>query len=110
MSENENKQKTFQNSWLHLPKFKSWLEPVANNAKAHCRACKVFILKFFLCTPSVAKVCATSSNHDKEVKYAELKLASYAAEHNLALQAFEHLIQLLLKIFPDSKTAASVNI
>jgi len=46
-----------------------------------------------------------SFSHKKQVKRAEIKLAAFFAEHNIAFYTADHLIPLLQNIFNDSKIA-----
>ncbi|GLV37563.1 hypothetical protein CBL_20375 [Carabus blaptoides fortunei] len=120
----------FKNSWLEKPEFKVWLRPVANNKyKGKCVLCNSeFVSELSTVKKHLnslkhknnikaKKVCGTnilekfvqsattSSNHEENVKEAEIRLCGFLAEHNLSFLTMDHLSPLLSKIFPDSKIA-----
>lgn len=107
VAKKNNKGKVFQLSWLRSSIFKGWLQSVDNNKKAFCTACN----KVLVCgkselirhsrtqlhikntsrscdiSPSVllTKVDNNSdADHVNKVKTAEIKLAAFYAEHNIA--------------------------
>ncbi|XP_063244623.1 uncharacterized protein LOC134545381 [Bacillus rossius redtenbacheri] len=125
--------KTFQNSWLQEEKFRGWLQPVdSDKNKAFCRACNVAVScgkseleKHAVTGKHVKNVKQIGSNqsilscfakkdenkvHVDKVKTAEIKLATFFAEHNVAFQVVEHLIPVIKEVFSDSKIAADITL
>ena len=120
--------KKIQDEWLSDPTFKGWLRRVPENEfKCKCAACNVEILcgkselhkhiksqkhsklvKNFLATPSISGYVSkaeTNKGGFDNVKQAEIKLATFFAEHNVAFQVIDHVTPLVKEIFPDSKIA-----
>lgn len=132
MGEPKNKKrKVFQEKWLEEPIFKEWLEKVNGNIhKCRCNVCNTT----FVCGKSElekhqktekhlegmkAKRCnipvsnffkESSSPHDDSVKNAELILATFFAEHNVALHTIDHLIPALKQAIPDSKILKDIRL
>ena len=131
--ESEKHTKTFQDSWLQIDKFKGWLQAVeSDNTKARCKACNVIVT----CGKSELEKHATRAKHIKnvkamqhnrsvvacfskkseesihvdKVKTAEIRLATFFAEHNVAFATVDHLIPVLKEAFPDSKIASDVTL
>lgn len=48
--------------------------------------------------------------HKNKVKKAEIQLTVFFAEHNIAIQAIDHLVALLKNIAPDSKIIQDMNL
>lgn len=104
----------FKNAWLDENIFKGWLAPHPAENKALCiacnktiRCCKTDLIKHSQTVNHIEKVnsCnyeATSSKenltHKEQVKRAEIKLATFFAEHNVAFQIADHLVPLLKDI------------
>lgn len=44
------------------------------------------------------------------VKTAEVKLAGFLAEHNIAMRATDHLVDVIKEIFSDTKTAQNTSL
>lgn len=44
------------------------------------------------------------------MKTAEIKLAGFLAEHNIAMRSADHLVDVIKDIFKDSKTAQGLNL
>ncbi|KZC14916.1 hypothetical protein WN55_07965 [Dufourea novaeangliae] len=118
-----NKGKVFQLSWLKNNIFKDWLKS-DNNKKAFCTACNKVLAcgkselirhsrtqlhikntsKSCDITPSVLlpKVDSNSDlDHVNKVKTAEIKLAAFYAEHNIAFQTINHMVPLLQETCSD---------
>ncbi|KZC14406.1 hypothetical protein WN55_06870 [Dufourea novaeangliae] len=118
-----NKGKVFQLSWLKNNIFKDWLKS-DNNKKAFCTACNKVLAcgkselirhsrtqlhikntsKSCDITPSVLlpKVDSNSDlDHVNKVKTAEIKLAAFYAEHNIAFQTINHMVPLLKETCSD---------
>ena len=51
----------------------------------------------------------TSDSEQEFVKRAEIKMASFIAEHNLLLSVMDHLSDLVKEAFPDSAIAKQFN-
>lgn len=122
-SSSKKSAKSFQNDWLEITEYKGWLQKDRQLSHAYCTACQ----KSFLCGKSELekhhaglkhqqniKLIKTNRSLDdllkeplfsKKVKAAELKLAAFFAEHNVALSILDHLVPLLKNIFDDSKIA-----
>lgn len=120
-----SKMKVFQSSWLSIDIFKDWLTPHENNEKALCTACNKVLLcgKSDLIKHSKTKLHVKNINesrnvassallpklncniknedHVKKVKTAEIKLATFYAEHNIAFQTVDHLVPLLKETCSD---------
>ena len=121
--------KKFQRKWEDMPAFKAWLNRVPNDPnKFQCTACNGLILsggkseimrhastqkhlanvKSVKGTPDVrAAFSKTPENRRLKdmAKTAEITLASFFAEHNVAIEIVEHLVPLLQSIFKDSQIA-----
>ncbi|RLU25331.1 hypothetical protein DMN91_001487 [Ooceraea biroi] len=119
----KSKRKVFKNSWLSIDILKKWLTSHEDNEKALCTACN----KVLLCgksdlirhsrtklhikniseglhiTPSasLSKPNIKDEDHVKKVKTAEIKLAAFYAEHNIAFQTLDHMVPLLKDICSD---------
>lgn len=114
----------FKNSWLDEDIFKGWLAPHPEN-KAFCnicnttiRCCKADLIRHSQTTKHIQEFnlksqsldCCNKNNdnndnvlHIDKVKRAEIKLAAFFAEHNVAFYSADHLIPLLKNIFDDSR-------
>ncbi|KAE8745970.1 hypothetical protein FOCC_FOCC007332 [Frankliniella occidentalis] len=126
-------QKTWQDSWLNLDQFKGWLAPVKDDPfHAQCLPCNAK----FSAGKSDAEKHARGSKHiglvegiknvrpinlvfgaptkqqklDTEVKKAEISLAAFFTEHNIAIMIADHLVQLVKKIFHDSEIAKKLTL
>ena len=51
-----------------------------------------------------------TTNKNEKVAEAEIKLANFFAQHNVAYSVVEHLVPLLHEIFPDSEIAKSLKL
>jgi len=118
----KHKIRGFQSSWLDDNLFKGWLAPYHQENKAICTACNTVIrcCKTDLIRHSqrvkhikninLKKSIVTNNNNDltelshkDKVKRAEIKLAAFFAEHNIAFCTADHLIPLLKDICADPK-------
>lgn len=118
------KMKVFQEYWLSIDTFKHWLIPHDNNKKALCTACNKVLacsktdlnkhsktkthvnkIKSRNVIPSALQPKLKCSNnymdHVNKVKTAEIKLAAFFAEHNIAFQIVDHMVPLLKEIVSD---------
>lgn len=125
--------KTFQDSWLQIDSFKGWLEAIeGDNRRARCKACNVIIncgkselekhasrvkhiknVKIVQSNRSVVDCFSKKSDEAKlaeQVKAAEIKLATFFAEHNVAFSTVDHLVPVLKDVFPDSSIASGVTL
>ena len=118
----QHRLQTYRKEWES--QFAGWLRPVAGSeSKAFCRCCK---------TEMVAEITVLK-NHNKSKKHKEkekilaptqksitqclqrtsekeklVKLAGFLAEHNIAMRATDHLVDVIKDIFSDSKTAQNI--
>ncbi|KZC14945.1 hypothetical protein WN55_08220 [Dufourea novaeangliae] len=127
-----NKGKVFQLSWLKNNIFKDWLKS-DNNKKAFCTACNKVLAcgkselirhsrtqlhikntsKSCDITPSVLlpKVDSNSDlDHVNKVKTAEIKLAAFYAEHNIAFQTINHMVPLLKETCSDPQVVKDLKL
>lgn len=103
----------FQNAWLDESIFKGWLAPHPAENKALCmlcnktiRCCKTDLIKHSQTVKHIEKINSgnfkatfkDSLSHKEQVKRAEIKIATFIAEHNVAFQVVDHLIPLLKDI------------
>jgi hypothetical protein len=120
----------YRKAWEKDSRFKAWLCAIKGQPhEALCRVCKkemtavVTTLQKHASTayhkeqinrlqiPSSSRIdCLFRAQQESSdpVKEAELKLASFIAEHNLSFNLMDHLSDLLPRLFPDSKIAADV--
>lgn len=128
-----HKQK-FRAEWLHNKDFSSWLREYPKNPyKAMCCLCDTtiqaevsvlkrhnagtkhqhkLIKKSTSIQPSISKVFQTTKTlaEEEKVKYAELKLAAFMAEHKIPYASMDHLSDLLVDALPDSDIAKNLKI
>ncbi|KYN14691.1 hypothetical protein ALC57_13105 [Trachymyrmex cornetzi] len=108
--------KIFQDSWLRIDIFKDWLMPHENNEKALCSVCNKVLLcgKSDLIKHSKTKLhvknmtnrnvtpsASSHKDHVKKLKTAEIQIAAFYAEHNIAFQIIDHMVPLLKKTCSD---------
>ncbi|XP_050686987.1 zinc finger protein 862-like [Eriocheir sinensis] len=121
----------FREEWLKLPDYMPWLRKLDNN-KAQCSVCKTFLQskksvidlhakgdkhKRLMkekndpkVIPMTSFVKAKKENDDEIINRAEIKLAAWAAEHEISFRAMDHLPAVLASSFSDSKTASKVKL
>jgi len=116
--------RNFQYNWLDDDIFKGWLAPDIKNNKASCMLCNTKIrcnrtdlvrhskrakhIEMVKNDESLNNNIDNNSNkisHNDSVKLAEIKLASFFAEHNIAFYTADHLTPLIKNIFKDSAIA-----
>ncbi|XP_070529870.1 SCAN domain-containing protein 3-like [Cardiocondyla obscurior] len=114
----------FQASWLDDSSFKGWLAPHLSENRALCMICNKSIncRKSDLINHShtVKHIensgkCKAISNdntlsHRDKVKRAEIKLAAFFADHNIAFSIVDHLVPLLKDISIDSKIVQDLSL
>ncbi|XP_015122562.1 uncharacterized protein LOC107044991 [Diachasma alloeum] len=116
----------FRDDWLQMNEFKSWLQRVpANPLKARCKLCS----QEYTADISVLKTHAKTDKHKERERplkntsikmtqflqredgtgdpldTAEIKIAAFCADHQIAYNALDHLSDLLKECFPDSRIA-----
>ena len=57
---------------------------------------------------SLIKRTSANSELDSQVKRAEIKIAAFKSEHNIAFNVMDHLSDLLPTLFPDSQIASHI--
>jgi len=119
-------------NWLLKNEFKLWLREVpSDNTKCKYIACNTILvsgkseivkhsvgIKHKLNVKSIqgTKPAFSLSNvkevetFQNNVKVAEIKLASFFGEHNIAFQTVDHLTPVLQDIFPDSKICKAISL
>jgi len=128
-------QKVFQQSWLEYPEFKGWLARVPNNVHlARCLCCRkdlkcgkselqkhckgpshVTAAKGFKGAISIATAFAAPKKspkeiHEEAVKRAEIGLAAYFAEHNVAYLTADHLIGVVKRAATDGSIIQDIKL
>ncbi|XP_063890379.1 uncharacterized protein LOC135116761 [Helicoverpa armigera] len=126
---------TFRNEWLKNPIFRDWLQPdLKNPKKAKCAYCPSSSL---VAEITNLKSHAESKKHlrnkpgssglqsqkltsfgfktgitqiNKQKDRAEIKLAAFFAEHNIAFSVADHLTDLLKEIIPDSTLVQEIQL
>ncbi|XP_067214127.1 SCAN domain-containing protein 3-like [Linepithema humile] len=110
----KKREKIFIFAWLKEDIFKGWLAPHSEKNKAFCivcnktiRCCKTNLVQHSQTVSHIEKVNRQSQSlksnvvtpveicHKDKVKRAEIKLAAFFAEHNVAFNTVDHLIPLL---------------
>lgn len=114
----------YNSSWEKNPQLKKWLCPVKGDPySAHCKICNKNLIAGLselqkhqlgkkhkekeaavVCTRSIREM-VTSDSEQELVKRAEIKMASFIAEHNLPFSVMDHLSDLVKEAFPDSAIA-----
>ena len=128
----QHRLQTYRKEWER--QFAGWLRPVAGSeSKAFCRCCKTELVAKL----TVLKNHSKSKKHiekeknlaptqksitqclqrtsEKErletaVKTAEVKLAGFLAEHNIAMRATDHLVDVIKDIFSYSKMTQNMSL
>lgn len=131
----KHRQQKYRADWEKEPKFSKWLtNDPQDDFKARCKVCNTSMIaeKHVLSKHSegqkhlknltsiraakpVTSFFPSSStsqenNTIKLAKIAEVKMAAYFAEHNIAFNSADHLGKLLKECFPDSKILKETNI
>lgn len=118
----------YNRQWEEVPEFKGWLESSKKGITyGHCNVCN----KDFVCGKSEIMKHSKGAKHLKlcktivgkqtiltdmpslqqkkllevKTKSAEMRFAAFAAEHNIAFNAFDHLSQVIRESFTDSEIA-----
>lgn len=113
------KKRNFQYSWLDEVIFRGWLAPHPTEDKAFCKFCNIAIrccrTDLVRHSQRVKHIKLTRNQslddnnnniidkHSDKVIRAEIKLAAFFMEHNIAFYAADHLIPLLKDVCIDSK-------
>ncbi|KAE8739206.1 hypothetical protein FOCC_FOCC015297, partial [Frankliniella occidentalis] len=130
-----SKKKNYQHSWEEKPAFAGWLAAVPNDpTRAACKACNSTFgcglsevekhagglkhkanVKAIKGVPSIAsqfsaQAQTASAKHKADVKSAEIHLAAFFAEHNVAISVVDHLVPVMQKAFKDSKIAKDITL
>lgn len=115
----------FQTSWLDEDIFKGWLAPHSEPNKAFCivcnvsiRCCKADLIWHSQKAKHIDEMkgrnqCLDNTNtisHKEKVKRAEIKLAAFFAEHNVAFYTADHLIPLIKNICLDPKVVQDLSL
>ena len=114
----------FQEAWLSNADFQPWLDRVDGNpSKAFCKTCKRTIGAEITSIKrhKTTKLHTTTESEERErvledeeedvpqsidgVAQATVLFASFIAEHNLPFSIADHLVELHMKMFPDSVIA-----
>lgn len=130
----QHRKQNFRQQWLKDPAFKDWLLPDTNDiTKAKCAFCpgtsmvaEISNLKTHASTKkhlgnkpgSSGKMQTLTSlgfqrgvtSQNKEKIRAEIKLAAFFAEHNIAFSVADHLTDLLKEIVIDSKIIKEIEL
>jgi len=111
----KKRRRDFQVSWLDESSFKGWLAPHPTENKALCMACnkiiscrKTNLMQHLQTVKHIENVNSSNHkaidnnndtlSHQDRVKRAEIKLAAFFAEHNVAFSTVDHLVPLLKDI------------
>jgi len=118
----------FKVSWLDDNCFKGWLTPHPSENRALCMACnttiscrKTDLIRHSQTVKHIDKVKSlnfeaidnnnnNNKSHNSKVKSAEIKLATFFAEHNIGFSIVNHLIPLIKDIFNDSEIAQDISL
>lgn len=126
-------EKVFKKSWLEIKEFKGWLVAHPDNKKAFCAACKkvlacgksellkhatrqshkVNMKKFDNKNPSTSLLTVDHNynmDHINKVKAAEIKLTTFFAKHNVALQLVDHMVPLIKSICSDPQVVQDLTL
>lgn len=112
----------FKESWLDEDNFRGWLTSHPTENKAMCNLCnktirwtKIDLIKHSQTVKHIDNISSQNKEnldnnratftHKDKVKRAEIKLAVFFTEHNIAFNTADYLIPLLKDIFIDSKIA-----
>ena len=120
--------RSFRDAWLEDENFRQWLTKVEGNPhKAFCCICnseliadvtslkrhkstKIHSDNMLHINTSNLDVSVPSTSNQDLVTRAEIKLASFFAEHNIALNAADHLIDLLKDILREPNVIQNITL
>ncbi|XP_026829030.1 zinc finger protein 862-like [Ooceraea biroi] len=117
--------RSFQKSWLDNNNFKGWLAPHPVEDSAICivcnktmRCCKTDITRHSQTVRHIEEIASQNFDkndnnnndltHRNKVKRAEIKLAAFFAEHNVAFLTADYLVPLLKNICIDSEIVQDI--
>lgn len=123
----KRRNRDFKVSWLDENCFKGWLAPHPSENRALCMACnltiscrKTDLVRHSQTVKHIDKIKSlnleaidnnnNTLSHKDRVKSAEIKLAAFYTEHNVAFSTLDHLIPLLKDIFHDSVIAQDLSL
>lgn len=93
--------------------FTAKLTVIKNHAKGKKHK-KIASASSFCSQNIIKKFTAPQSHEDTllndNVKIAEIKLGGFFAEHNIAFNVMDHMVEILKSIFPDSKICNKINL
>lgn len=119
--------RNFKHAWLDEDIFKGWLAFHPSENKAYCNACN----KTIRCTKtdlikhsqpfshiqnvrskeqSLSRDTSNAISHTEKVKSAEIKLAAFFAEHNIAFSSVDHLIPLIKNIAIEPEVVKNLSL
>lgn len=120
---------TFCSDWLKNPLFSRWLRPsVKGDLFYHCALCNddnkggLSAVRKHLASQNhtknvklvknvvpINKMLETASESGNLVKTAELRLAMFISDHNIAFRTTDHLVQLLNVLSSESQTIKNIS-
>lgn len=120
----------FKEEWKKLPEFASWLCKGKTDILFHCNVCfndylgglsaikrhsksekhrdnskSVSVSKSINQLPKLVQ----HTSHEYQIKQAEIKLAMFIAEHNIAFQTSNHVVSLFKSMCPDSSVLQGIS-
>lgn len=125
------KPKSFQDKWLELPQFKTWLKKVPDQPlQSRCSVCNIVLKagksdlekhrtsakhienqKSSGSTRTLqSMINGPAQRHAEAVKRSEIQLSAFFAENNVAFLAADRLVGVQKKIFTDSKVAQDMKL
>lgn len=121
--------RVFRDAWLQHQDLRGWIAKIPGNRKrAYCNVCRVDLsaeisaLKRHSRSAShmkrrehppvdhEAEEEGTSQTDTDKIARAEIKLATFMAEHNISFNTADHLVDVLKDIFPDSAIAQNITL
>ena len=120
--------RNFRDAWMENEDYRQWLAKVEGNPhKARCNVCKT---EFLACVKSLKRhkhtkfhqdnmaginnpavdVPAASTSTQDLVTRAEIKLAAFFAEHNIALNTADHMTDLFKDILKDPNVVQNITL
>lgn len=118
----------FRDAWLQDDDFKDWLSTQEDNPeRCFCKVCGTNLRADITCIKKhknnechktkIARIenqpdipSTSRGNIDDEVTRAEIKLATFFAEHNIAVNCADHLIDLLKDIFSNPQVLQRIKL